>query len=117
FHYAERGTVDPNIRLCLKANDIEHAHSTFSNDGIRVSEIYKGPGGHGYFDAWLSMEGTRFTFQEALPSSPITLIPCDNFQDTCVRIAVKDLQQAVTWYKQYVGMEIESEHYNDGYVV
>ncbi|HZG88043.1 VOC family protein [Paenibacillus sp.] len=117
FHYAERGTIDPHVRLCLKAKDIKQTHDDFSKKGIRVSEIYNGPGGHSYFDAWLTMEGTRFTFQDELEHSPIAFPDCDNFRDTCVRIGVKNLENAIKWYKQYVGMEVESLHGGDGYAI
>jgi catechol 2,3-dioxygenase-like lactoylglutathione lyase family enzyme len=117
YHYAERGTVDPNVRLCLKTKDIEQAHSNFSKKGVRVSDLYDGPGGHRYFDAWLTLEGTRFTFQDELANSPVASPQCDNFQDSCIRIGVSNLEKAIAWYKHFVGMELESERENDSYSV
>lgn len=117
FHYAERGTVDSNIRICFKAKDLHHAHASFFEQGIRVSEIYAGPGGHQYFDAWLTAEGTRFTFQDEIANSPIAFPDGDNFRDTCIRIGVSNLEKSVEWYQRFVGMAVESEHIDDGYVV
>lgn len=117
YHYAQRGTIDPHIRLCFKAKNIGQVHSDFSQNGIRVTDIYDGPGGHKYFDAWVTSEGTRFTFQDELEHSPVSFPQCDHFQDTCIRIGVKNLENAAAWYKHFVGMEVESEHVDDNYVI
>ncbi len=117
FHFADRGTVDPAIRLCFKAIDLPGLHSMFTKEGIRVSDMYDGPGGHKYFDAWVTSEGTRFTFQNELENSPVAFPDCDNLRDTCVRIGVRDLEKSVEWYKEYVGMEVDSDCTSDGYVI
>ncbi|MCJ8009174.1 VOC family protein [Lederbergia wuyishanensis] len=117
FHFAERGTVDSNVRLCFKARDLDKAHSGFSTNGIRVSDIYDGPGGHRYFDAWVTLEGIKFTFQNELENSLVAFPHCDNFRDTCVFIGVSNLEKSVEWYKHFVGMEVESEYIEDGYVI
>ncbi|MFS0861096.1 VOC family protein [Fredinandcohnia sp. 179-A 10B2 NHS] len=117
FHYADRGTVDPNIRVCFKAKELNSTYSMFFEKGVRVSDIYDGPGGHKYFDVWVTSEGTRFTFQNEIENSTVAFPDCDNYRDTCVRIGVEDLEKSVEWYRDYVGMEVESEHINDGYVI
>lgn len=59
-HYAERGTVESNIRMCFRIQDLKKIHQIFSDDGIRVSPIYDGPKTK-YFDVWATPEGIRLT--------------------------------------------------------
>jgi catechol 2,3-dioxygenase-like lactoylglutathione lyase family enzyme len=112
FHIAERGTVDPNIRVCFKVRDLKLAHSFLSENGIRVSDIYAGPEGHEYFDFWATVEGTRLTAQ----SDP-TMVEEDFLSTGDKRIGVSDLKRSAEWYSKYMGAEIHSEHYDEGYFV
>jgi hypothetical protein len=68
--FAERGTVDSNIRWCFQTKNLDKEHAYSKQNKIRVSEIYKGPGGKRFFDFWATAEGTRLTAVDApeLPS-------------------------------------------------
>ncbi|GIP39909.1 hypothetical protein J31TS4_31890 [Paenibacillus sp. J31TS4] len=117
YHYAERGTVDPHVRLCLRAADLEQTRSALEGRGVRVTDLYAGPGGHRYFDAWLTAEGTRIAFVEEQAPSPVPLPPCGPNEDVCVRIGVSHLDEAVPWYERYIGMQVEAVHREEGYAV
>ena len=100
--YADRGGPDPSVRWCWNTKDIAGAHQYFSTSGIRVSEIYLGPGDRYYFDLW-AWEGTRLTacgWPELEDSSGALLTP------GWVRIGVSNLEKACQWYQQFVGMEL-----------
>lgn len=100
--YADRGGPDPAVRWCWNTKDIAAAHQRFTNEGVRVSDLYEGPGNRYYFDLW-AWEGTRLTvcgWPELEDTSGALLTP------GWVRIGVTNLEQARQWYQQYVGMDI-----------
>jgi catechol 2,3-dioxygenase-like lactoylglutathione lyase family enzyme len=111
--FADRGSVDGNIRWCWRVRNLEEVHETFNTKGIRTSDLYKGPGDHEYFDFWSSIEGTRLTAQGD------TQIPMDTtgFIPSWVRIGVNHLTAAVEWYSTYAGMKIGEAHMDKGYVI
>lgn len=98
-HFAERGTVEPNIRLCFRIQELEKWHKTFSDDGIRVSSIYKGPKTR-YFDVWATPEGIRLTLQEDHSVDTSELLP------SWIRVGVSNLEKSVKWYEKHMGMEV-----------
>ncbi len=100
-HFAERGTVESNIRLCWRTRNLQQTHRNFQSLGVRVSDIYQGPGHTNYFDFWATYEGTRLTAQEDKS------LQQDGFVPSWVRIGVSDLDKAVEWYGRYLGMELE----------
>jgi catechol 2,3-dioxygenase-like lactoylglutathione lyase family enzyme len=111
YHYADRGTVDPNVRWCVKVRDLKKYHDLFSQNGIRVSNIYPGPGGYVYFDFWATWEGTRFTAQ----GDPT--YEGKDFGYSWLRIGVSDLPKSIEWYSKHVGFALHSEHFDEGYVI
>lgn len=109
YHYAERGTVDPAVRWCWKTQDIARAYSKFKEDGIRVSEMMKGPDSRQFFDIWCTSEGARLTIHE----DPKMLV--EGFHDSEIRIGVKNLEHAVEWYQRFVGMRLVAVNPDKGY--
>jgi len=100
--YAGRGGPDPVVRWCWNTKDILQAHKHFARQGVRVSELYRGPGNRDYFDLW-AWEGTRLTvcgWPELEDDSGALLVP------GWVRIGVSDLGKARDWYRRFVGMEV-----------
>ncbi|GGH27777.1 VOC family protein [Paenibacillus segetis] len=110
-HFAERGTVESNIRLCFRVSELQKQHSKLMEDGIRVSPIYDGPGRTRYFDFWATTEGIRITLQEDLSLRNDGLLP------SWVRVGVSNLQDSIEWYKQYMGMSLVRDEINHGYVL
>lgn len=110
-HFAERGTVEPNIRLCWRTRDLNMIHNAFKTADIRTTEIYKGPGNTSYFDFWATYEGVRLTAQEDNTLESEAFVPSWN------RIGVSDLTKSIEWYKHYMGMELEADHSEYGYVI
>lgn len=110
FHFATRGSIDPNIRWCWRTKHLRKVHERFNESGIRVTDLYRGPDGREYFDFWATAEGTRLTAEgdDSLSSS--------GFRPSAIRIGVKDIKQAAQWYSTYVGMVIVDDHVNDGYI-
>ena len=108
--FADRGGPDPHVRWCWNTSDIVEAHRQLAAEGVRVSDIYPGPGDRHYFDLW-AWEGTRLTvcgWPELEDDSGALLTP------GWVRIGVSDLEAAVQWYERYVGMElVERDPGND----
>ncbi|WP_338554239.1 VOC family protein [Paenibacillus sp. KS-LC4] len=96
--FAERGTVDSNVRWCHAARDLEAEHANFQKEGIRTSEIYYTVDGKGHFDFW-GFEGTRLTAAESQD-----IQDGSRFGGSWVRIGVRNLQEARTWYERYLGM-------------
>ncbi|MEK8130705.1 VOC family protein [Paenibacillus filicis] len=111
-HYAERGTVESNIRLCWRTRNLKRLHSHYSSSGVRVSNIYKGPGNTTYFDFWATCEGIRFTAQEDQ-----RIQQDEGFVPSWIRLGVSDLTQSIEWYCTYLGMQVENEWSKDGYAV
>lgn len=97
--FAERGTVDPNIRLCFGTKNLEQEHAYLKAHNIRVTDIYKGAGDKSFFDIWATAEGTRFTAVGA-PELPGD---APRYRDAFIRIGVSDLQASVQWYQQFLG--------------
>lgn len=110
-HYAERGTTDPNIRLCFRVHDLDTKHTLFAHDGIKVSPIYDGAGPTRYFDFWLPIEGIRLTLQEDLSIAEDAILP------SWIRIAVSKLEESVKWYEAFMGMSLVEDHSAEGYVI
>lgn len=109
----ERG-VDSNVRWCWNTKDITLAYRYFKEQGIRLSEIYTGPGDRYYFDLWATCEGTRLT----VCSDPD--LEEDYGARLCpgwVRIGVRDVEAAKAWYQKYVGMSVLEEHPDKGQVL
>ncbi|NUU64451.1 VOC family protein [Paenibacillus agri] len=110
-HFAERGTVESNIRLCWRTRNLKQLHSHYKSNGVRVTDIYKGPGGTTYFDFWATYEGIRFTAQEDKQIQEQGIVP------SWIRLGVSDLEKSIQWYRNYLGMEMESDFSKDGYVI
>ncbi|MFD0713082.1 VOC family protein [Paenibacillus sp. GCM10027626] len=111
FHYAERGSVDPHIRWCWRAKNIQQVHNHFGENGIRVTDIYFGPDGQQYFDFWATVEGTRLTAEGD------DTIKSNGFKPSCTRIGVRDLRVSSKWYQEFVGMSVLEDHTEEGYLV
>ncbi|REK75101.1 VOC family protein [Paenibacillus paeoniae] len=110
-HFAERGTVESNIRLCWRTKNLKRLHSHYQSNGVRVTAIYKGPGHTSYFDFWATGEGIRFTAQEDKG------IQEEGFVHSWIRIGVSNLSASVQWYCSYLGMEVENDSSQDGYAI
>ena len=110
-HFAERGTVEPNIRLCFRVNDLVMKHNSLVEDGVRVSSIYSGPGHTRYFDIWATSEAIRLTLQED-PS-----LQLDELLPSWVRVGVSNLHQSIQWYQEYMGMSFVADVRDEGYAL
>lgn len=110
FHYAERN-IDSNIRWCWRTRKLHNVHALFSENEIRVTDIYNGPNGKQYFDFWEPVEGTRLTAEEDDTLKNKIFKPSD------IRIGVRDLRQTSQWYMEFIGMGIVEDHTEDGYLV
>ncbi|PZT53278.1 VOC family protein [Paenibacillus silvae] len=111
-HFAERGTVESNIRLCFRVNELQKRHRQLEQENIRVSSIYDGPGETRYFDLWATTEGIRLTLQEDVSLESDEVLP------SWVRVGVSHVEEAVEWYKKYMGMEIvQDESSTFGYAL
>jgi catechol 2,3-dioxygenase-like lactoylglutathione lyase family enzyme len=97
--FAERGTVDPNIRWCFQTKNLEKEHTYLKNNKIRVSDIYNGPGDKSYFDFWATAEGTRLT----VVGAPELTDDSPRFTSAFIRVGVSDLQASVRWYQKFLG--------------
>lgn len=110
FHYAERGSVEPHLRWCWRTKNLQKAHNHFTENGIRVTDLYLGPDGRQYFDFWSTAEGTRLTARED------NTIKSKGFKPSFTRIGVRDLRVASKWYQEFVGMKVNEDHIEDGYL-
>lgn len=110
-HYAERGTVEPNIRLCFRVRDLGTKYNAMLEDGVRLSPIYGGPGNTRYFDFWATSEGIRLTLQED-PS-----LQHDEVHPSWVRVGASNLHQAMQWYQEHMGMALVADVTNQGYAI
>jgi len=109
-HFADRGTVQSNIKLCFKVKNIGALYNKFASNGIRLSSLYNGPVSQ-YFDMWITTEGIRLTIQE----DPSLLT--DEIYPSWVRIGVNDLEESITWYETYVGMKVVEYNKENNYVI
>ncbi|WP_068786175.1 VOC family protein [Paenibacillus phocaensis] len=109
-HYAERGTVEPQLRLCFRTRELERLRRTFVTEGVRVSAVYSGPKTR-YFDVWATAEGIRLTLQEDLS------LPSSDLAPSWVRVGVRRLNESVQWYGQHLGMKCVEHQPAQGYAV
>lgn len=110
-HFAERGTVDSNVRLCWRTRGLKEVHERFKSSSVRVSDIYDEPGNVKYFDFWATFEGAKQTAQED------NQLPQDGFVPSWNRIAVSNLEQSIQWYSRHLGMQLEQDYSSEGYVI
>jgi len=110
-HYAERGGVDPNIRVCFRVKDVGVKHQSLQEDGVRVSQIYNGPGNTRYFDLWATSEEIRMTLQEDPSLQHDELLP------SWIRVGVSNLQASIQWYQQHLGMSLVADESDQGYAI
>jgi catechol 2,3-dioxygenase-like lactoylglutathione lyase family enzyme len=101
--------ADTNVHWCFKTRDLIKFRTNLLENGERVSEVYRGPLGHDYFDFWVG--DVRMTAQGA-PE-----IENEGLSHDWVRIGVIDLERAKDWYHRYLGMPVLSEHPDERYVV
>lgn len=111
YHFAERGTIDSNVRWCWRTGDLLKSHAFFKENGIRVTDIYRGPGECDYFDFWATYEGVRLTAQGDSSVNP------DVYEPSWTRIGVSNLKRAVEWYRTFLGMSMVSVHEEENYVI
>jgi catechol-2,3-dioxygenase len=78
---------------------------------IRVTDIYRGPGGLRYFDFWATAECIRLTAQEDPAGSSSV------FEPSWTRIGVSNLKSATAWYHQNVGMLTVEVNEKEGYAI
>lgn len=110
-HYAERGTVQPNVRWCWRVRNAEKMHKELREDGVRVGELYKGRDGSLYFDLWATAEGIRLTVQEDGSVADGALEP------SWTRIGVTNVTEAVSWYEKHVGMKLVEKREEQGWAM
>lgn len=112
YHFADRGAIAPQVRWCWKIRDLMQAHAFLMKNGVRVTEIYRGPEGYDYFDFWATDEEIRLTAQGD-PS-----MEADGFADSgCIRVGVRNLLEAVKWYTYYLGLDVISMNNDERYAV
>jgi len=106
--------VDSHICWCWNTKDIVAAHHYFKEQGVRVSDIYLGPGERYYFELWATYEGTRLTvcgYPELEQDYGARLCP------GWVRIGVRDVEAAKEWYQKYVGMSMVKDQPEQGWAL
>lgn len=109
-HYAERGTVDADLRVCFRTRELDRLRRAFVTDGVRVSSVYAGPESR-YFDVWATAEGIRLTLQEDLT------LPSADLAPSWIRVGVSRLNESIQWYGQYLGMKCTQHDPKGGYAV
>nr|WP_269669527.1 VOC family protein [Paenibacillus sp. GSMTC-2017] len=110
-HYADRGTIDGNVRWCWRTYDLEQKHTELQQLNIRTTDLYEETGGIRYFDFWATAEGIRLTIQEDKKVSSSALVP------SWIRIGVSNFASSIDWYKKFMGMHIVDQINNKDYVV
>lgn len=112
--YAPSGMADPHLRLCFNTRDIVHAHGLFRAKRVRVTELYRGPGGKLFFDFWATDESIRLTAcgDERNTRDECLFSPCEWH-----RIGVTDLSRSVSWYRQFLGFEVVEEFREEGWIL
>lgn len=109
--FAERGSVDSNVRWCWRTPNLSQVHEKLVRSNVRVSSIYQGPGGIDYFDFWATAEGTRLTAQAD------DTLTTEGFVPSWIRIWVRDLASASEWYQTFLGAVIVDNKEDEGYQV
>lgn len=110
-HYAERGSVEPNIRLCFRVKDLGMKHQALMDGGVRVSQVYSGPGYTKYLDLWADPEMFRLTLQEDPALENDELLP------SWIRVGASHLQTSIQWYQEHMGMSLVKDATDEGYAV
>lgn len=99
-------TVGKGIKLCLDTPDIEITHAELKQHGIKVSELYTGPGGRA-FD-FVDPCGTTHAAVEAREELIVHYPKHHRFTLFHLRIGVSDLQRSIEWYSRFLKTTVQS---------
>jgi catechol 2,3-dioxygenase-like lactoylglutathione lyase family enzyme len=103
------------VRLCLACPNLAATHAALQSEGIRVSWIVHSDATGDYFDLY-DLEGTRLT-AVAFPA-PDGADPDARFAGYAPpRIGVSDVNQAVGWYSEHLGMHVVEDAYEENRVL
>jgi len=104
---------ETRFRWCWRTRDLTAARLYLQQEGTRVGEIYRGPGGHDYFDFWATSENVLLTAQgdSTVSEDSPRFVPSWN------RTGVADLGAAKLWYETHIGMRLLEDRTADGYLL
>lgn len=106
-------TADTRVRWCWRTRDIAETHAYLREQGVRVGQLYDGPGGNTYFDFWATNGQIMLTAQ----GDPQVSADDPRFVPSWTRIGVSDLSLAKAWYENYVGMRLLDDRTEEGYLL
>jgi catechol 2,3-dioxygenase-like lactoylglutathione lyase family enzyme len=95
---------ESNIRFCFETVNMEKTRSDLQQERVRVTEIFKSPGGLPIFDFY-DLEGTRLTAVEARHELAAQL-PESRFLFFYLWIGVRDFHTAAAWYEHHLKMDL-----------
>ncbi|UVI33028.1 VOC family protein [Paenibacillus spongiae] len=105
---AGREPVDTTVHWYWRVRSLRQKLDELQRIGVETSAVYTDPEGREAADFRFMDSGTWLTAIED------ATLENDSFADADVtRIRVKNLQHAIAWYKQYLGMQEEPGRSND----
>jgi catechol 2,3-dioxygenase-like lactoylglutathione lyase family enzyme len=106
-------SIETYVRWCWRTRDLRATRTYLQQEGVKVSEPYRGPGDTDYFDFWATDQNILLTSQEDVEvgEDAPRLVP------SWTRIGVGNLQSAKGWYETYVGMRLIEDHSSNGYLI
>ncbi|MEZ7173199.1 VOC family protein [Sporosarcina sp. OR05] len=112
-HLKSEGDFEGHTRVGFEVTNLEDALSYFEKEGIKISNMVTLPTGQVSFDIH-SFDNARITavhnrsLEGQFPEARVT-----GFGDVNVRIGVKDINKAVAWYRENLGVKVVEQ--NDNY--
>jgi catechol 2,3-dioxygenase-like lactoylglutathione lyase family enzyme len=112
-HFMDDTNFEGHTRMGFEVTNLEETLEYFAREGIQVSELTTLPTGQVSFDI-IAFENARLTavynqtIEGEFPSARIT-----GFSDVNVRIGVSDLDKAIAWYQEYLGVKLVKQYNGD----
>jgi catechol 2,3-dioxygenase-like lactoylglutathione lyase family enzyme len=106
-------SVETHVRWCWRTKDLHMTRAYLQQEGVKVGQLYRGPGDTEYFDFWATDQNILITAQEdaGVGENDPRLVP------SWTRIGIRNLQSAKSWYETNVGMRLIEDHSSNGYVI
>ncbi|MCM3393174.1 VOC family protein [Cytobacillus oceanisediminis] len=113
-HFKADNSFEGNMRMGFEITNLGETLNYFDREGIKVTELKTLPDGQVSFDI-TGFENARLTavYNKSIEGEFLTS-RITGFSDVNVRIGVSDIDKAIRWYKEYLGVKLVKQ-YNDDF--
>lgn len=111
-HFSSAGKFEGHTRVGFEVANLDATLSYFEREGIEVSNMITLPTGQVSFDIH-ALENARITaIHNKSLEGQFLEARVTGFSDVNVRIGVNNINKAVTWYQENLGLKLVEQHDN-----